>query len=214
MLAWQNLVGLKSDFYGVFMIRAFIWMALLTLSIQAETIATGTFKSKSGGIEASGGFEVTADGNTLKFFTLDNFKMSSGPDLYVVFHPLTSDAVNEGNAKTASFRLDKLKKNSGKAEYALPAGFDITKWKSVLVHCWQFNHLYSAAAVIEFPKPTALNFTNAKKLGSNNSTIKIIRQKGQLRVVKGNEGGLRQGKYDQFNYDQFNFDILGAHRRF
>ena len=70
---------------------------------------------------------------------LNDFSVRNGPDLYVYLSP---DA--EGYADDA-VELGKLKATDGSFGYALPDGVDPARFRSALIWCKQFSHLFAVA---------------------------------------------------------------------
>ncbi len=130
---------------------------LLWNPVTGQIRADGVFQSKSNGIQASGGFRIIEEAGSLTLHLLDGFKVSSGPDLYFVLNPADLGAATDNNAKTNALRIEpKLKKLTGVDTYAIPAGTDLSQYKSLLIHCWQFNHLYAGAALNLTPSTALL----------------------------------------------------------
>lgn len=128
-----------------------LFIAFAAAAPRAATVlATGTFLSKESGIAAKGAFEVVEDGGKFKLLVKGDFQVSEGPDLFFAFHPLAAPAVTGSNAKTGALRVDPgLSALSGAQSYDLPANFDIKAYGSLIVHCWKYNHLYAAGAVVK-----------------------------------------------------------------
>jgi hypothetical protein len=126
---------------------AFLISALIPVCLQAGVLATGTFKSKDSGIQAAGSFEIVENAGKISLMIKSDFKVSDGPDLYFAFNPLAAAKVTGDNAKTNALRIAKLKSLSGAQSYDLPADFDLDKYPTLVVHCWQYNHLYAAGVV-------------------------------------------------------------------
>jgi len=84
---------------------------------------------------------VTADGSGV--LRLQNLQATNGPDLYVylskVSSPSTTAQVMNG------LEVSKLKATSGDSNYTLPAGTDITQFKSAAVYCKSFSTLFGYA---------------------------------------------------------------------
>jgi len=113
----------------------------------AGVVATGTFQSKENGLEAAGSFEILESGGKHVLSVKSDFRIASGPDLNFAFHPLQAAQVTGANAKTNSLRITKLKSLSGAQTYDLPLEYEPGKYPSLIIHCWQFNHLYAAGTV-------------------------------------------------------------------
>ncbi len=131
------------------------------LPVSATVVAIGKFQSKEAAITAKGGFEIREEKGAFRLVIGGDFVVSEGPDLYFTFNPLPASQVTGSNAKTYALRIDpKVAALSGAQSYDLPSGFDASKYGSLLVHCWQFNHLYAVAAV-EKPAASALRMPSA-----------------------------------------------------
>lgn len=125
------------------------------LAAANTLVSTGSFQSKESGLVAKGAFEIREEGGKHILAVKAGFQVSEGPDLYFAFHPLAAAAVTGGNAKTGALRVEPMLRSlSGAQAYELPAGFDPSKYRSLIIHCWKFNHLYGAGA-LEQP-PTSL----------------------------------------------------------
>lgn len=121
----------------------------------AGVVATGNFLSKESGLVAQGAFEIREEAGRHSLVVKAGFQVSEGPDLYFAFHPLAAAQIHGGNAKAGALRVEPmLRALDGAQAYELPAGFDPAKYRSLLIHCWKFNHLYGAGALEQ--APTAL----------------------------------------------------------
>ena len=72
----------------------------------------------------------------------DDFKTKNGPDLKVFLSPTSEDDVSGKNAVNGSLLLGKLSDNKGQQEYLIPSGTDLSKYKTVLVHCEAYSVLW------------------------------------------------------------------------
>lgn len=118
-------------------------------------LATGEFTDADPAHKGSGTAELQRlpDGSHNLF--LKNFSVTNGPDLFVVLS--TSE---NGKYRDGDLVLARLQANNGNQNYAIPAGTDVTKFKSVVIWCKRFNVNF-AGAVFETktaanaPSPTA-----------------------------------------------------------
>ncbi len=96
----------------------------------------GTFVPTSG-INVSGEAKIYQQGSqfTVK---LDNFSISSGPDLkvYLSKSDVPSDFVNLGNLTSQTI-------------YDIPSSVNVADYSHVLIHCQQYSHLYAVAELIQ-----------------------------------------------------------------
>lgn len=70
---------------------------------------------------------------------LDEFSVRNGPDLFVYLSPAV-----DGYADDA-LELGKLKATDGSFGYDLPDGIDPARFRSALIWCKQFSHLFAVA---------------------------------------------------------------------
>ena len=75
--------------------------------------------------------------NEKYYLALETFTTTNGPDLKVY--------LNQGEEPTTFIKLGDLKSTNGHQLYDIPGKPDFSKFKYVLIHCEQFNHLYGRA---------------------------------------------------------------------
>ena len=76
---------------------------------------------------------------------LDDFSVRNGPDLYVYLSPLADDWTE------TALELGTLKATDGSFGYDLPAGTDPAAFRSALIWCKQFSHLFATATFEAVP---------------------------------------------------------------
>ena len=115
----------------------------LTKSVDETAIASnailkyhGIFESTYG-ISVSGEAKIYQEGNQYKL-KLDNFSVSSGPDLKVYLSKAATptDFVNLGNLTSQTV-------------YQIPQSVNVSNYSHVLIHCQQYSHLYAVAELIQ-----------------------------------------------------------------
>ena len=96
----------------------------------------GTFEPTNG-ISVSGEAKIYQEGNQYKL-KLDNFSVSSGPDLKVYLSKAATpnDFVNLGNLTSQTV-------------YQIPQSVNVSNYSHVLIHCQQYSHLYAVAELIQ-----------------------------------------------------------------
>lgn len=157
---------------------------LATEPIMAGVVASGTFQSKEAGLIAAGAFEIHEDGGRHTLVVKSDFKVSEGPDLFFAFHPLASAAITGSNAKTNALRVDPMLRSlSGAQTYEIPAGFDPSRYRSLVIHCWKYNHLYAAGTLNKAGNPSALEA--APKAEPKPAARRLERRGGSLLLKNG-----------------------------
>ena len=115
----------------------------LTRNVDDTVIASnailkyhGTFESTSG-ITVLGEAKIYQEGNHYKV-KLDNFSISSGPDLKVYLSKAAqpTEFVNLGNLTSQTV-------------YLIPLSVNVADYSHVLIHCQQYSHLYAIAKLIQ-----------------------------------------------------------------
>ncbi|HKV61666.1 MAG TPA: DM13 domain-containing protein [Candidatus Acidoferrum sp.] len=115
-----------------------------------KTLFTGKFHGKVHSTEGRATVYQEADGKVV--LRLTNFKTSNGPDVHVIL-VATKDAMDDANFlkdNTEKMELGKLKGNEGDQNYEIPAGTDLTKFRTVSIYCVRFNANFGAAPLDKF----------------------------------------------------------------
>ena len=124
-----------------------IVLSLLTLtgvSQAAETVKSGSWTAKH--TKVAGTWKITEEAGSRKL-VLTDLKTKKAPDLKIFFSPQSVGSVSAKTATKGSFFLKKLSSNKGTQTYALPKDLDLSKYKSVLIHCEKFTKLWGAASL-------------------------------------------------------------------
>jgi pentapeptide MXKDX repeat protein len=117
---------------------------------NAKTLVTGKFHGKVHKTEGRATIYQESDGKLV--LRLTKFKTSNGPDVHVIL-VATTDAMDDANFlkdNTEKLELGKLKGNEGDQNYEIPAGTDLTKFRTVSIYCERFNANFGAAPLEKF----------------------------------------------------------------
>ena len=117
---------------------------------KAKTLETGKFHGKVHATSGRATVYQEVDGKLV--LRLTNFKTSNGPDVHVIL-VVTKDAMDDANFlkdNTEKVELGKLKGNEGDQNYEIPAGTDLTKFRTVSIYCERFNANFGAAPLEKF----------------------------------------------------------------
>ncbi|MEO1053375.1 MAG: DM13 domain-containing protein [Bacteroidota bacterium] len=122
--------------------------AILIASASSTLMAqskSGTWKTKSYSI--AGTWKISEE-NGKKYVTLDSkFKTKNAPDLKIFLSPLSIDELRDKTATKGSLLVAPLKKNYGQQKYEIPSGTDISKYKTILIHCEKYTVLWGGASL-------------------------------------------------------------------
>jgi Electron transfer DM13 len=105
----------------------------------AMTVASGEFSGTDDFHFGEGTVSIVEVEPGRYHLRLDDFSVRNGPDLFVYLSP---DA--DGYSADA-LELGKLKATDGSFGYDLPAGVDPARFRSALIWCKQFSHLFAVA---------------------------------------------------------------------
>lgn len=125
-----------------FILFLFMYISVLTYSyeysgnwIKASYTTKGTWTIEKKGEDV--------------YVTLDkDFKTKKGPDLFILLSPMTYEQVTDSNAHIDAYKVGELKIYKGKVEYKITdKDFDIEKYKSILIHCIDYSHLWAGSNI-------------------------------------------------------------------
>lgn len=133
---------LKKLFAGICVFSA---LAAVSLAAQDGTVVlTGTFHGIAHQTSGRATVYQTPTGRVLR---ITHFKTSNGPNVHVLLVAV-SDAKDDENffkEKVDRVDLGSLKGNEGDQNYTIPAGTDLSKYKTVSIFCERFEANFGAA---------------------------------------------------------------------
>jgi hypothetical protein len=111
----------------------------------ASTVASGRFEGTDDFHFGRGTASIIELEPGRYHLRLEDFSVRNGPDLYVYLSPGP-----DGWTETA-LELGTLKATDGSFGYDLPAGTDPAVFRSAIIWCKQFSHLFATAAFADAP---------------------------------------------------------------
>ncbi len=116
----------------------------------AKPLETGTFHGDVH--KTSGRATIYQDEAGKLLLRLTNFKTSNGPDVHVILIAAkdADDNANFLKSDTERVELGTLKGNEGDQNYEIPAGTDLSKFRTVSIYCERFNANFGAAPLEKF----------------------------------------------------------------
>jgi Electron transfer DM13 len=103
------------------------------------TIATGTFHGTDEFHFGRGTAKIIETGPRRYHLRLEDFSVRNGPDLYVYLSTAADDYADD------ALEVGLLKATDGSFGYDLPAGTDPSRFRSAIIWCKQFSHLFAVA---------------------------------------------------------------------
>ena len=114
-----------------------------TAPFTASTIASGTFSGTDDFHFGHGTASIVEVEPGRYHLRLADFSVRNGPDLFVYLSP------DAGGFADHALELGKLKATDGSFGYDVPDGVDPTRFRSALIWCKQFSHLFAVATFDE-----------------------------------------------------------------
>ncbi|GAA3431359.1 DM13 domain-containing protein [Kutzneria kofuensis] len=108
-------------------------------------VAKGTFRSLAH--PTSGQAEVARGADGRYVVQLRNFSTSDGPAVHVWLTDKAPDAGDSTFGRDGQLDLGALKATNGNEVYEVPAGTDVSRYKSVLVWCERFSVGFGVAGL-------------------------------------------------------------------
>ena len=105
-----------------------------------QLLARGEFQDGDPGHRGSGMASIGRDAAGNLVLVLEDFSVTNGPDLRVILSP---DAEGGGDG----IDLGKLKATDGTFSYAIPAGTDLSQYRSVTIWCAAFPTIFAYATL-------------------------------------------------------------------
>ncbi len=123
-------------------------LATLASSALAQTYSSTLWQKGTAAVE--GLYTITPNDDASHTLTLSaNFSTKTAPDLKLVLSPQPLNKITKKNALTGSFVIAPLKSNTGAQTYTIPATVNITKYKTLAIHCEQKTKLWGASQLSE-----------------------------------------------------------------
>ena len=118
----------------------------------AKTLYSGQWTKKTNKI--AGNWSIVEKGGK-RYVVLDSkFKTSNAPDLKIILSPTAIKDLKSKNAMQKAKIVSLLKSNKGAQTFEIPKGIDLTKFKSVAIHCEKYTKLWGGSALVT-PKKTS-----------------------------------------------------------
>jgi hypothetical protein len=113
------------------------------IASEPRAVSSGSFR----GLAHSGsGSAAIIEIQGRRVLRLEDLNVENGPDLFVYLSTTPADS-EEGAFPGTFVNLGKLKGNIGDQNYEIPAGADLSRYRSVVIYCKRFTTPFAAAAL-------------------------------------------------------------------
>ena len=114
---------------------------------EARKLRLGDFKDADAFHRGSGQAIIFAAPGGGHLLRLENLQVTNGPALHVILSP-HQDPMRHDEVMLEGFAdLGRLKGNRGNQNYVIPAGVDVSRFKSVVIYCKPFAVVFSVATL-------------------------------------------------------------------
>ena len=124
-------------------------IALVLLSAagpSAEDVArSGTFTRQD--YKIAGSWSIIEQDGKWHVRLSDDFKTKSAPDLKIFLSPADLDTLTGKTATRNSVLVAPLRSSKGGQSYELPDGVDVTRYRSIVIHCEQYSKLWGGGSL-------------------------------------------------------------------
>ena len=108
-------------------------------------VSGGEWTGVGYGIE--GGWKIVNRDNQ-NFIIFDNsFNTRSGPDLKIYLSTKSIGDLKDKNVEKSSIKISPLQSNSGHQEYKIPDNLELGDFRSLLIHCEAYSHLWGGSNI-------------------------------------------------------------------
>lgn len=132
-----------------------LWGAVVLVLCQpvfaADVVKRGAWKTID--YEVQGMWSIVDTGDGLAVELDEGFETKNGPDLHILLSPKSIGELSDDNASSQALVVGLLvtsdrglfKKMKGPQTLALPPGVDLADYRTILIHCLKYSHLWAGA---------------------------------------------------------------------
>lgn len=121
-------------------------LALLISAVPVlaqETLHSGTWTEKT--YEIEGSWKIVEDGGKAFVELSADFSTKKAPDLKIFLSPLSLSEVGDKNATERAVLVSPLDSHKGAQRYEISAGTDLSRFKTIVIHCEKYSKLWGGA---------------------------------------------------------------------
>jgi len=121
---------------------------LIAGTALAGPIATGTFIALDPNTPTRGSLSIEKINDTLRLYISEDFSTSPAPDLHIILSRWELDEATNSNAHENGVIVAPLENNESEQEYILADSISIASYRTVLIHCIDYAHLFGGAQIL------------------------------------------------------------------
>lgn len=106
--------------------------------------------------DVQGVWKIVRAGDTYAVQLGEDFETKNGPDLHILLSPRPINEIDHGDASNDALVVGLLKttdtstffkKMKGPQSLPLPSGVKLSEYRTILIHCVQFSHLWAGGTL-------------------------------------------------------------------
>ena len=144
-LAAGTAAGLLWYLASPLVIRTSLVESTSAIPSGSQALLRGAFADRDTIHRGSGTATLLRGPDGKSHLRLDSFRVTNGPDLFVYLTPAPSPGSHEDVTAGGALQVGRLKAAEGAFAYALPAGTDLSRFRSAVIYCFQFRTIFSVA---------------------------------------------------------------------
>ncbi len=128
-------------------LKVILLLLSFSFGITQEVVYKGEWDNYSRWTTFEGSWQIVKSEEKQEIIFGDDFEAKKAPDLKIFFSKASLDDITSKNALKAGepVFVAKLASYKGKATYTIPSSIDITKYKTVIVHCEEYSKLWGGS---------------------------------------------------------------------
>ena len=107
--------------------------------------SSGGWRKKS--FSVAGNWTVSSENGVTRIDLDNQFSTKNAPDLKIFLSPLSPDELTGRNATQGALLISPLQSNKGAQSYTVPAGTNLSRYKTILIHCEAYSKLWSVSGL-------------------------------------------------------------------
>ncbi len=140
---------LRGGLLGIALLVAPLAQAAAQSQAAAETLASGGWTTKAYAIH--GNWKIVAQDGKRRIVFDEDFRTRRGPDLKVYLSRRPLAALTDRTVAPSSVEIAPLHAPRGAQRYEIPPSLDLTEYRSLLIHCKAYSHLWGGAEIVSAP---------------------------------------------------------------
>lgn len=130
-------------------ISIFLIFISLSFTSSQEVVFEGEFDNYSRWTTFEGTWKIVKNADQHQIVFGEDFEAKKAPDLKIFLSKADLDDIESKNALKDGepIFVAKLTSYKGAATYDVPASIDITKYKTIIVHCEEYTKLWGGSAL-------------------------------------------------------------------